>query len=174
MSGKRNKHYYANFFLSFLFILSVALVAVGIHVYRRTVISSWVLFIVTLFGSGVGCYFLWNYSKLVMSKFFSTFSSCVIGGGIAYYFFLFLNNHFASNVMLTNNFSILRYGTLAKGRGSSCSQPYFIISFKGQEKQLVFNCNLQYAPEDYKSVELIYQKGLFGFYCIREMKLKTE
>jgi hypothetical protein len=163
-----SKKYYARFLTSFLFILAMLLMILGIELYRRTVIAPYILIIVIAFGAIVGLFLLWKQSLLVMNKLWATVNCCATGGAMFYYFFLLLNYHFANPKLISADFEIVEFGTLVKGRKSSCGRPYFYINFNGTEKQLVFRCNLERSLEEYISVNVVYRKGLFGFEYIVE------
>lgn len=149
------------------------LMILGIELYRRTVINPFILIIVVAFGAIVGLFLLWKQSLLVMNRIWATVNCCATGGAMFYYFFLLLNYHFADSKLITADFEIVESGTLAKGSKSSCGRPYFSINFNGIEKQLVFKCNLERPLEDYRVVNVLYQKGLFGFEYIVEKNPKA-
>ena len=85
--------------------------------------------------------------------------------------FMWLNEHLCAKETRVVNEKILSTGHLAQRR-NSCSQPYIEVVYKGQEKQLEFDCDT--PVENYKSVDLTIARGLFGFDILLQSKLKAD
>ena len=160
-----------NLILAILFFISLSLAIWGTNIYRLTIIKPSYLYSVGAFG---GLLFNLTLSFLVKtsySKVWNIFIKFCIGAGISYFGLLYLNQKFADKEVLTDKFKIIRTGTLARGKSGSCLQPFVIINFNGEEKQLVFYCNLENIIEIYSHVTLTYSKGLFGFEVIKSKYL---
>jgi len=105
------------------------------------------------------------------AKFWSFFIKAVIGGGFFYFGLLFLNQQFADKKLLTEDFLIIKTGTLARGGKGSCSQPFAIIDFYGTAKELIFYCDFSKVIKHSSKVNLTYSKGAFGFNVIKSLQL---
>ena len=163
-----SRRYYARFITSFFFIAAIIGIFLGIELYRNTVIHPYILLALVVPGAFIGFFFFWKQSLLVTTRLLAAFNCCITGGGLFYYFFLMLNYQFANPEILSFDCDIIKTGTLGRGAKSRCRAPYFVVNFMGKEKELVFKCNLEYPIEQYKSVYVSYQKGLFGFEYIVE------
>lgn len=151
-----------------LFLTSISLTIWGIEIYRQTIIETRYLFAIIAFGIITGVAVL---SLLVKTGYRSISTFLVkasIGGGLFYFSFLFVNQHFADKQLQIDQFIIQEKGTLG-GRG--CSQPYVNIDFYGIEKQLVFYCQYADSLKHSTKVNLTYCKGAFGFNIVKAKQL---
>ncbi len=82
-----------------------------------------------------------------------------------------MNQQFADKELETEQFLIIKKGTLGRGKNSTYSQPYVNIDFYGIEKQLVFYCQYANTIKHSKKVNLTYSKDLFGFNIIKSKQL---
>lgn len=157
--------------LTVFFFISMCLTVWGINIYRLTIIDLKYLFAVVAFGIIVAFVTLTFLIKNSYSAFWTFFATAGIGGGLFYFGLLFLNQQFADTEILTEDFQIVKTGTLARGKNSSCSQPFANIDFNGVEKQLVFYCDEGEIIKHSTKVTLNYSEGTFGFYIIKSKRL---
>lgn len=157
--------------LAFLFLLSLGLIIWGIDIYRLTVIDVKFLTAATIVSAfiSVVSIFLWQNRRLYTVWTF--FISIAIGAGAFYFGLLYLNQAFAEKETLTEEFTIVRTGSLARGKYGSCRRPYVIVNFYGTEKQLIFYCEYEKAIKDFSKVTITYSRGLFGFDIIASKQL---
>lgn len=153
--------------LCLLFLGSMGLVVWGINIYRLTIIHPAYLAVITVLGTVIAFLLIRQKAKFLMKMIWILFISLGIGGGISFYSFLFLNSNFSVKEIFTEDFNIIKTGTLAKGKHGKCGEPYAIIDFKGIRKQLVFYCDDKEAISKSSKVRLEYESGLFGFKVIR-------
>ena len=157
--------------LTVLFFTSIGLTIWGINIYRLTIIDIKYLFATFAFGVIIAFATLTFFVKSSYSKFWTFFIKAGIGGGLFYFGLLFLNKQFADKKFTTEDFKIIKTGTLGRGRSSTCFQPYVIIDFYGTEKQLVFYCDDAQIIKHSAKVNFTYSKGSFGFNIIKSKRL---
>ena len=157
--------------LTILFFLSIGLTIWGINIYRLTIINIEYLFWIVAFGVIIAFATLTFLVKSSYSTFWTFFIKAGIGGGLFYFGLLFLNKQFADKKITTEDFKIIKTGTLGRGRSSTCFQPYVIINFYGTEKQLLFYCDDAQIIKRSTKVNLTYSKGSFGFNIIKSKRL---
>jgi hypothetical protein len=164
-----------NGILGGLFIGSIFLTILEINIYRKTFIpfliplAIWIL-------TGV---FVTPFYKRFLTIYFSTpylflqfFFNVVTWGGFVLFAFMWTNYNFTDKQIRTTNEKITSIGHLARGRYGNCQQPFVMINYNGQDKQLVYYCGTQI--ELYKSVDLTVAKGLFGYDIIVQSELKAD
>ena len=157
--------------LTILFFTSMALTIWGINIYRLTIIDIKYLFAVIAFGIIAAFLTLTFLIKSSYSTFWTFFIKAAIGGGLFYFSFLFLNQQFASKEVSTEQFQIIKKGTLPPGKGGHCHQPYVVVDFYDLEKELIFYCQDADKVKYASKVNLAYSKGLFGFNIIKSKDL---
>lgn len=160
------------FVLKTLFFLSIGLIIWGITIYRITIIEPKYLIGVIAIGIIFISVTLSFWINTNYSFFWTFFINAIIGTGLFYFGFLFLNQHYSDSKVLTENFLIIETGNLAKSRRSNCSQPFAVIDFYGQEKELLFFCEFEKTIKNYHEITISYSDGLFGFPVIKEKQLK--
>ena len=158
--------------LHILFLICVALTIWGITIYRLTIIDIKTLFIVTLIGIAFAFTTIKKLLASSYTNFWILFISVAVGGGTFYFSTLFLNQLFANKNSITREFQIVETGNLARGRRSTCSQPFAIVDFYGAEKQLVFYCDYEKTIMNFSKALLTYKSGLFGFEIIETKELR--
>ena len=109
-------------------------------------------------------------SKIVRALKKLVFSVVTIGG-ISSFCFLSANFYFANKEAINQRLSIIKKGTLGKGRFSRCSKPYVVVEKDEFEKEIIFEC--QFAEElwKYRWLHLSVSKGGLGFDIIRDKRL---
>lgn len=157
--------------LTVLFFTSVGLLVWAINIYRMTIIETKYLFSIVLFGILFAIAVLSWAVKSSYSTFWTVLIKSGIGGGLFYFFFLFLNQQFAETNIQTEQFLIIEKGTLARGTKSTCGQPFVYIDFYGIEKQLVFNCRFTESVRASNKVKLTFSNGGLGFTILRSKQL---
>lgn len=157
--------------LTILFFTSLILTIWGIYIYRLTIIETKYLFATIMFGIIAGFVVFSVFIKSSYSSIWTFLIKAAISGGLVYFVFLYTNQQFADKDLQTEKFLIVEKGTLGRGRGSSCSQPYVNIDFYGIEKQLVFYCQFADTVKQSTNVNLTYSKGFFGFNIIKAKQL---
>jgi hypothetical protein len=147
-----------------------------INIYQKTFISFKILFSIWILTGLIITPFL----KKILTIYFATpflflqlIYNVVTWGGLVVFSFMWTNYNFSDRAKIMTNEKIISTGHFARGgRGSHCEQPYIIINYKGQDKQLVYYCGTD--VEYYKSVDLTISKGLFGFDIVIKSNLKTD
>jgi hypothetical protein len=96
--------------------------------------------------------------------------NCITFGGIITYSFLTLNNHFLNDTSS-------KYKLLIKEKGYNyhrghCRNSYVNVDIKGTEKQIIFSCETKI--DNSKHLNIVIQKGLFGFDVITNKTLSNE
>jgi hypothetical protein len=157
--------------LTVLFFASIGLTIWGINIFRLTIIDIKYLFATIVFGIIIVFSILTWLIKTSYSTIWTFLIKAGIGGGLFYFGLLFINQQFADKELLTEQFLIVKKGTLGRGKSSSCFQPYVNIDFYGTEKQLVFYCDYADAVKHSAKVNLTYSKGAFGFNIIKSKQL---
>ena len=169
-----NKRFYfqtGDTILTILFFASIGLTIWGINIYRLTIIDIKYLFATIAFGIIIAFAVLTWLIKSSYSTIWTFLIKAGIGGGLFYFVLLYINQQFADKEFLTEQFLIVKKGTLGRGKSSSCFQPYVNIDFCGTEKQLVFYCDFADAVKRSAKVNLTYSKGAFGFNIIKSKQL---
>lgn len=156
--------------LTVLFFISIVLTIWGINIYRLTIIDTKYLFTAIALGAIIAFAILTFLVKSSYSTFWTFLIKAGIGGGIFYFGLLFFNYQFADKEMLTEDFKIIKNGTLSSR--NNCSQSYVIIDFYGTEKQLVFYCDYADIIKHSTKVNLTYLKGALGFNVIKSKQLR--
>ena len=156
-----------------LFFISLGLTIWGISIYRFTIIDTKYLLATIAIGICISLVALTFSVKSSYSTFWAAFIKTGIGGGFFYFGLLFLNQQFADKELLTNDFLIIKTGTLGRGGKSICSQPYAVIDFYGTEKELLFYCGFSEIIKRSSKVTLTYSKGTFGFNVIKSQSLRN-
>ena len=157
--------------IALFFFASISLTVWAVNIYRLTIIDTTLLFLVSVSGAVIAFFAINLLVKSSYSKIWTLFISIVIGGGTLYFGLLFLNQTFADTKIINEEFQIINTGTLGRSRPTRCFQPYATIDFHGTEKQLVFYCDFAEAVKNSSKVNIVYSKGLFGFYIIKSKQL---
>ncbi len=157
--------------LAFLFLLSLGLIIWGIDIYRLTIIEAKFLIAATIVGAFISVVAIFLLQNRRVYTVWTFFISIAIGAGPFYFGLLYLNRTFAKKETLTEEFSIIRTGNLARGKSGSCRRPYVIINFYGVEKQLFFYCEYEKTVKNFSEVSVTYSRGLFGFDVIASKQL---
>jgi hypothetical protein len=155
-----------------LVIFSLIATVYGITLYRNTVISPIILFGIVSIGFILIFLGFWIFLGKKLSLISILFSGLVIGGGISYTSFLFVNKSFPTTPVKSFTYSIQNTGELAKGRYGRCNSPYVVISIHGNKKQLVFPCDERNESQNAKKVVLDIYEGFLGFPFISRKELK--
>lgn len=169
--NKKNNFQTGDAILTLLFFASLGLTIWGINIYRLTIIDTKYLFATISFGIIIAFAILTLLVKSSYSTIWTFLIKAGIGGGLFYFTLLFINQQFADKELVTEQFLIVKKGTLGRGKSSSCFQPYVNIDFYGTEKQLVFYCDFADAVKHSTKVNLTYSKGAFGFDIIKSKQL---
>ncbi len=159
-------------FLTFLITVSCGCLAIwSTNIYRNTIIDWKILVPPIIIGIIIILIAFWklllNIGYQIWAIFFIT---SVCGGGLSHFGIMYLNQRFSVTDTITETYNIERKGTLTKGR-SVCSQPFVVINFDGQEKDLIFNCDISDTFQKYSKIEISYYKGLLGYNVIKEKLL---
>lgn len=139
MSTHYNKKYYfqaGDIFLTILFFISIGLTIWAINIYRLTIIEIKFLFASVMFGIITAFTVLSWLIKSNYSTIWALFIKAGIGGGFFYFGLLFFNLYFADKESETEQFKIVKKGTLVRRKGHGCSQPYVDIDFYGTQKKI--------------------------------------
>lgn len=157
--------------LFLLFFISMCVAVYAVHIYRLTIVNTFILFIASAMGSVITFLTVHVFIKSAYSRLWTLFISIAIGSGAFYFGFLFLNQRFLDKEIIRENFKIIKTGLLPSSRPTRCFEPYVVIDFHGTEKQLVFYCDSAEAIQNSSKVSLAYSKGLFGFAVIKSIQL---
>jgi hypothetical protein len=172
---KKTKYNKINYVLTVLFFSGLVLTYFEILIFRKTVID-WKIPTGIWFFVGLAMTFV---TTELLDKYYKTtdfFLRLVFNinafGGLTVYIFMSLNYYFQpSDESKKMKVSIIKTGHLAKGR-SGCGEPYAHINIQGEEKELIFRCDIEI--ENYKFVDLTVKKGLWGFDIITTKTPLTE
>ena len=170
-SNRRPPSANGNKVLNFLFFCSLASTVWGIQIYRVTIIEGKYLLVVCILGVAVANLVLSLFVTSSYSRIWNLSLRSIIGAGISYFAILFLNQQFASKSLVRAEFKIIEAGSLARGKGVRCSQPYVVIDFHGKLKQLICYCGKEYEVQHSQKVILQYTEGAFGFAVIESSQL---
>lgn len=163
-----------SFYLLFVFVGSMCLAVWSINIYRNTFMDWRLLILPSVMGCFLAKLLFFSRLRKAGEKALTAFLLCgICGGCIAHFLTMFLNQAFAATeerqeIVLP----VLDRGRLAKGKGSSCGEPYVTISFNGLEKDIMFPCGEDERVFQVDSVWIVYRTGLFGFEVIREKGLR--
>ena len=91
-------------------------------------------------------------------------------GAITTYAVLALNYYLAEDHSIRQTIQIVETGTLANGRHSNCRQPFAIINYEDNQKQLIFPCGTNF--NNARAVILITRDGLLGYDIITQKTLQ--
>lgn len=157
--------------LAFLFLLSLGLIIWGIDIYRLTVIEAKFLIAATTVGAFISVVVIFLLQTRRLYTVWTFFISIAIGAGFFFFALLYLNRTLGEKETLTEEFVIIRSGSLARGKYGSCRRPYVIINFYGVGKQLLFYCEYEKTVKGFSKVMVTYSRGLFGFDVIASKQL---
>ena len=97
----------------------------------------------------------------------------IVWGGLTLFSFMWMNYHLCAKTTSVINEKILSAGHVTqKINSNSCEQPFVVVAYKGQKKQLMFDCDT--PVESYTSVDLTISRGFFGFDILLQSKLKAD
>ena len=154
-----------------LIIISGVLAFFGILIFRNTIIPLGPLFVGTSFVSIIFSLGLWMFLRNNLSTISILFSGFVIGGGLFYFSFLYINKNFPLSPTKSLTYTIQDKGSLAKGSRGKCNKPYVVIYINGIEKKLIFTCDLKNKSENSQKVVLGIYDGFFGYPFISKKEL---
>jgi hypothetical protein len=92
------------------------------------------------------------------------------GGALTAFCLLAPNYYFTIEQGLKHRTEILESGKRSTRR-SSCKTPYAVVAFEEIEKEITFPCKYESSIGNYRKVELVVSRGLWGFYIINEKRL---
>ena len=95
----------------------------------------------------------------------------VTWGGLFVSAFMFANYYLSEEPTIVVYEKLVSTGNFGKGRRGTCEQPFIIINYNGQEKQLIYYYGIQVKL--FRSVELKISKGFFGYDIARSSNFKT-
>ena len=173
MSEKNKKIVYV-----IMFFLGISILIWEVEIYRQTFID-WKIPLIILIISGFLAFTIdfknfkktYNY-KIKEAYFYSIFYYFIGFGSIICSTFLLINFYLSDPKIEKHSCVIVESSEISGGKGARKSQPTFIINYKGKNKELVFNSRYLWKKQFYSEVEIISQKGYFGFDVIIEQKLK--
>lgn len=164
-----------NVILFGLFIGSISLTVWEINIYEKTFVPFNIPFAVWILTGLIVTPFLKKILTIYLKApvFLKLVYNIVTWGGITKFAFMWTNYNFPNKTKMEINEKIISKGHFPKGgKGSHCEQPYIIINYKGQDKQLVYYCGID--VEHFNSVDLTIYRGFFGFDIITKSELKTD
>lgn len=161
----------ANIILALLFFASMGLAIWGINIYRLTIVPFRYLFQIVAISTLVTLPVILFVLKPTYNFFWIFLTSTAIGGGTSYFVFLYINSIYSNAEISKQDFSIVKTGTLAKGKSSSCGSPFVVVDFNGVEKELIFFCEYEKIIKSFSKVRLEYSEGFFGFEIIKSKTL---
>jgi len=153
-----------NGILATLFIGSLLLTIWEINIYQKTFIPFKVPCLIWILTGLAFTPFMKRTLAIYFSipvLFFQIIYNVVTWGGLFGSAYILVNYYLAEKESIMINEKILSTGHLARGSKVHCEQPYIIINYNGQDKQLVYYCGTQ--VESYKSVDLTIAKGFWGY-----------
>ncbi|SEI83807.1 hypothetical protein SAMN05216327_104166 [Dyadobacter sp. SG02] len=159
-----------NRIVNFLFFVSLLLMIWGISMYRQTIIDAKYLLGACIFGIVAANLLLPLFVATTYSRTLAVLTRSIIGAGFFYFALLFLNQQFRSKIILAEEFEIVERGSLARGKSARCSQPYVMVDFHGEMKQLIFYCDKEDTIKRSRKMILNYSKGAFGFAVVESSR----
>jgi hypothetical protein len=176
--NQRYPHYTvkANLFAS-LFLVGIIAIIWEIQLFRVTFIDPLVPFLLAVvFGLAltpllrktvnIYLYNPGNIGKVPLP--FHLLFNIVSFGGMLALLFMWTNGHFAYKDKQVLTLPIESKGHLASSK-NSCGEPYAMITYKNEEKELVFSCGT--PIEKYERVYIEIQQGLFRYDVITRQTL---
>ncbi|WP_026777102.1 hypothetical protein [Polaribacter sp. Hel_I_88] len=162
---KKNKLFYKIFFILGLFAF-----AIQVYFYRKTIIDIYYLLsIILLFGILVAFLDRKKYDYTFglegwLDYVFLFMQNLASWGGLLGLFFLSLNFYFPKSSISKNNFKIIDTFTMtgSKYRRSE-RKPVFVINYLNEKKELVYPHKYLNDINEFKTVTIETQIGLFGF-----------
>lgn len=160
-----------------LFLLGIGLTMWEIHIFDLTFISLYIpltIWILTgiimtpVFKKTFNIYCFNQYTPGRTPLFFHIFFNVVSFGGISVFLFMWTNQSFSDKAKSVITLPIISYGHYAKKR-NSCGAPYGHIVYKGLDKKIDFDCDIEI--EKYSRVYIETSKGFFGFDIITNKTL---
>jgi hypothetical protein len=160
-----------------LFLVGLVLTVWEIYIYRVTFISFYIplgvwpvtgIIITPIFKRTFNIYCFNPYTPGRTPMVFHYFFNVVSFGGVSVFLFMWTNQTFNDKSKAVLTHPIISYGHLAKSR-RNCGEPYVVISYQSEKKELVFPCGTD--VENYSSVYVETVKGLFGFDVITDKTL---
>ena len=144
-----------------LSIFTGLLVAIfGLKIYEDTLISIWILILLSTISTTIGFYFIKaHYKKTynVNSDLYPFFQSLFSIGLITVSLFLIINKQLAEIDHLNKQFEVQKIGHFS-GRSK---QTYAMINYDGLKKQLLFKQETDIVIRDI--IQLLVTKGYFGY-----------
>lgn len=157
---------------SILFIAGLLVTVCEVDIYRNTFINYRIPVAIWLLSGlipAIAFRRFWVKHICTESLFFILVYNICTWGGFTVYLFMASNFYFVQKITTyTEVQHIISTGKLAKGR-SGCGEPYADIIHYGEEKELVFGCDVPVST--FNAVELKIQKGLLGYEVITEKRL---
>lgn len=169
-SERRPSSTNGNRIVNFLFFASLLLVLWGISIYRQTIIETKYPLVACIFGIVVANLFLPLFVATTYSRTLTVVARSTIGAGFFYFALLFLNQQFRNETVLAEEFEIVERGSLARGKSARCSQPYVMVNFHGEMKQLIFYCDKEDTINRSRKIILYYSQGAFGFAVVESSR----
>lgn len=173
----KTKSRFTSAMLMVVFFAGLVLTILEIYLYRLTVISWIVPFLVWLI-SGMAVVplirkQLATYLKL-NNLFYQVFYSVLAVGGITMYLFIAVNYYGASGATSTHDFKIIDKSSMPGTKGSRSERhPLVSIHYFNQEKELVFDFPDTQKVESADSVTVEVKKGGLGFDVLVQFNVIT-
>ncbi len=165
-------------FYTSIFFLGLFSIIWEIEIYRNTIIDWYVPTLIILFSGILAFYIdIKNFKKTYRYEgkelyLYSIMHYFVGFGFIICTVFMLANYYLSSSNTSDETFKILKRTELANGKSSGKSKPVFTISYKGIDKELVFQSEYLDSLNYYSEVQLKSKKGFLGFDIITQKKLK--
>mgnify|MGYP001409895568 CR=1 FL=1 len=155
----------------FVFIIGIGFTIWTINLRNNTFVDFKYIATAFVFGFilfGLVHYFLTTKMKVKKSE---TIAICIGYGFMCSFLLLYVNLNFAQNDFHEETFKISSKGNLAKGRYSSCEQPYVEFIRDSKIKSITFRCIDQEQVDKSDSIKLVLKSGLFNFDIIEKKEL---
>lgn len=159
-------------FITFLItVSSIGLAVWSINIYRDTIIDWKILTPPIIVGIIISLIVFWKPLLNIGYQIWAiVFIGAICGGCLTHFGFMYLNQKYSQSKIISNVYSIVYKGTLAKGR-NGCSQPYVVINIEGFEKEVIFPCNISDNFNKYSKLKISCSKGFLGYDVIKEKSL---
>ena len=166
---------WVNSSLTILFLGVGCLTVFVINIYQMSFIS-WLIPTSIWFLTGL---ILTPFTSSFFIKYYKTNNfflhvvyNIVTWGGIVLFGIMAPNYYYPKENQTSIKVSIMKFGTLAKGRNSMCAQPYAEVVINNMTKQLIFPCVLDIKK--FRFIEVSIKNGLFGIEIITKKNVLAE
>lgn len=172
MNRKKKTKFKSEKFIGFLTFLSLIAIFWEFMIFRKTLISIYIPLMLFIGGGFILFLILKNKIKYYVESSYSNsliaFHGVIMFGGLLMFLFMAANFYLSTGENEVHELKVINSGEL-NSRRSDCDPQTATVEYYGFEKQLVFGCHTDLSNT--KSIKVKMQKGLFGFFVVKDVKL---